>query len=610
MSRHACLAAALAALEGCTFDGWEYRARDAGRDVPGVTMDTPGVASDVPGVTTDTPGDASDIPGDASDIPGDASDIPGDATDIPVDAGEAAPLRPVAPLSGSVLTTRRPTLRWSVAAEVTVQVCRDRGCTLVEETLRPTGDRAVLSTELPRGVHWWRAARTAPGTGPWTPAWMFAVGGRSAPREAVTGTLLDLDGDGRSDLVTAHLGNAPRVLVYRGEAGLPAEPAEEFGTPGVVGESYDHFGYSMGAAGDVDGDGLTDLVVGASQTRRLPDGEVGAAWILYGGPSPRRHLRLDPPSGAPLNFGTSVAGAGDVDGDGYGDVLSLASGSGRSAAFLFRGSPAGATLDAWTLPSEEGAPAVAAGVGDLNGDGFADVAIGEPDSGSMLRGRVRVFLGSATGLPATGTVLPAPPAATERGNFGAVVTAAGDVNGDGFADLAVGAPYTAGAGRVYVYLGGAAGVSTSPSVTLSPTGTELLFGRDVSGVGDVDGDGLADLAVGAPGFQSRSTNTVVVFHGSAGSPLEGSPTVLRWDPPGATPIDRANQSFGVSVSSVGDHDGDGFADVAVGMPTNTSNLAQRVIVFRGGAAGVGATPAWNLANPRTARTDFGQYLAP
>ncbi len=215
-----------------------------------------------------------------------------------------------------------------------------------------------------------------------------------------------------------------------------------------------------------------------------------------------------PQAGA--RFGTAVAAAGDVNGDGFGDVIIGAAGitatdAGDGKIFVYHGSAAGlAMTPAWTLEASQTNMTMGNAVGtagDVNGDGFDDVIIGAPlfDNGENDEGRAFVYLGSAAGLANT-------PAWTGESNqasaqFGTSVGTAGDVNADGFADVIVGAHSfdngQADEGRAFVYHGSASGLSATAAWTSESNQASASFGRSVAGAGDVNGDGYADVIVGA-----------------------------------------------------------------------------------------------------------------
>jgi hypothetical protein len=219
-----------------------------------------------------------------------------------------------------------------------------------------------------------------------------------------------------------------------------------------------------------------------------------------------------------------------------------------------------------------------AGAGDLNGDGYGDIAVGAPN-GNNGSGGAYVYLGSSAGLTTT-AVSPAPK--LPNGNFGYALGAAGDVNGDGYADLVVGL-YTDDV--ACVYQGSATqvipnGTFAQPSAVLSVAGSGINasdFGNTVAGAGDVDGDGYADVVVGA-----SANNAAYVYRGAAA----GLSTTFS-----TTIVAPGTQSFpgSLSVAGAGDVNGDGFGDVFVSsFIVNTSN--GEVDLHGGSAAGVAIAP--------------------
>ncbi len=295
------------------------------------------------------------------------------------------------------------------------------------------------------------------------------------------------------------------------------------------------------------------------------------------------------------SFGNRVAGVGDVNGDGYADVMVAATEYDaplvdEGAVFLFLGSASGiadgnpgtaaAQLRGAQAGAEFGAPAAA---GDVNGDGFADVIIGAPgySDGETLEGAAFVFLGSASGI-ASGS--PASAATQLESNqaggiFGFGVAGAGDVNGDGYADVLVGAPgydaAHANEGSAFIYLGGASGIASGSAATaaaqLVSDQADALFGWGVAGAGDVDGDGYADLIVSAPFYDSGQTDegAAFVFLGGASGIASGNPATaaaqLETNQFEAAGLGITPFAFiAMPVAGAGDVNGDGFADVVMG----------------------------------------------
>ncbi len=205
-----------------------------------------------------------------------------------------------------------------------------------------------------------------------------------------------------------------------------------------------------------------------------------------------------------------------------------------------------------------------ASAGDVDDDGFADIIIGAPGYSNMQdhEGRALVFLGSPFGPPAGPSW--AVESDVEFSSFGASVAPAGDVNGDGYADIVVGAPdYNDGTntgGRAYVYLGSSGGLSSSAVWAVSPGAGGGKFGTSVASAGDVNGDGKDDVIVGAPLYTGTlaAEGRAHVYLGTA----SGVSTTASWSPLGGSALGR----FGTSVASAGDVNGDGYDDVIVGFP--------------------------------------------
>ncbi len=324
--------------------------------------------------------------------------------------------------------------------------------------------------------------------------------------------------------------------------------------------------------GDIDGDGFADALIGAPEVGGGRVLRLRGAATLGGAPTP-----LDPDLEAAARFGSALATA-DVDADGLGDAAIGApfadAAAGGDAGLAFR-APGGAGPRALAI---EGSPAETLGaavavVGDVDGDGFLDVAFGAPQYSGLEDdgGRVVLFFGGPSGLerPAVLTHESAPGA-----DFGAAV-AGGDLDGDGFADVVVGEPgrtpaaSTPESGRVLVFRGGPAGLATTPRI-LAPSTPQasLRFGQAVEVLDDLDGDGIADLAVGAPGWDAAGAvdqrdGRVYVYSGSPA----GVDTVLPQEL--ANPFlgagAAASERFGAALAS-GDLDGDGRTDLAIGAP--------------------------------------------
>ncbi len=266
-------------------------------------------------------------------------------------------------------------------------------------------------------------------------------------------------------------------------------------------------------------------------------------------------------------------------------------------AAVYLGSLAGVkTVPDWIAESNQADANFGTSVstaGDVNHDGFADVIVGAPnyDLGQNNEGVVAVFLGSAFGLSATPNWMFE--SNQEYASMGCTVSTAGDVNHDGFADVIIGADHydygQADEGRAIVFHGSTTGLSATPNWVFESNQEYALLGGSASTAGDVNHDGFADVIVGAPNYDNGQSNEgrVFIFHGSS--------TGLSATPNWTAESDRNEANFGRSVAQAGDVNGDGFTDIIVGAPDFTNDQAEEGGAFvyhgSGGSFFIIPTPA-------------------
>lgn len=328
----------------------------------------------------------------------------------------------------------------------------------------------------------------------------------------------------------------------------------------VLGTSADRLGWSVASAGDVNGDGRDDVIVGLPGNDNANGTDAGAANVYSGTTGALLYTFLGPSGNS--GFGLAVAGIGDVNGDGRSEVIvgapyentlgyqangSARVYSGANGALLYM-------LPGGTVSNQVWFGWSVAGVGDVDGDGRPDFAVGAPYYSGA--GYVSIFSG------ATGITLASVGAEALGDSFGYSVAGAGDVNGDGRADVLVGAPATdifgTNTGSAYV-LSLALGF---PQTLYRADGSfsNGNFGASVASVGDVDGDGRPDFIVGAyRSGVSVFTGQAMVFSGASGT--------LVYTLSG----DSNDDQFGFAVSGAGDMDGDGRGDFFVGAPLDDNN---------------------------------------
>ena len=355
----------------------------------------------------------------------------------------------------------------------------------------------------------------------------------------------DVNGDGRADFVVGAPGNDERAVsggsayVFSGLDGSLLRHI--FGL-----NPYDELGVSVAGAGDVNGDGFDDVLAGIWGADTWNGTNVGKVRVVSGfDGSALMVLRGE---GSFDLFGTSLAGLGDLDGDGRGDFAVGAKwndhgGPDSGSTYVYSGADGSQLFVVRGTNSGHMSGSSVAAAGDVDGDGTPDVIVGEPgaDPGGSNSGRARVFSG------ADGSLLYVLEGAAPGDNFGIAVAGAGDVDGDGRADLVAGGHgidtggVNAGGLRVH------SGLDGSLLASLSGSNEADRLGFAVAGGGDVDGDGLHEILVGAYGASGGwMTGEALVFTSSDLEPC-AAPTPFCPTNPNSTGV-AAGMGWGGSTS--------------------------------------------------------------
>ncbi|NBB16569.1 hypothetical protein GVN21_14495 [Caulobacter sp. SLTY] len=437
----------------------------------------------------------------------------------------------------------------------------------------------------------------------------------------------DLNFDGFDDLIIgarlANGGAGISYVVFGGGAGFAANinVSDLNGTNGfrISAAPSDFLGHSVAWAGDLNGDTVDDLIIGAPFADSTGDGS-GDSYVVFGTDegfaadfavsslNGSNGFRISGELASDFS-GWSVASAGDINNDGIGDLIIGArladpNGSGSGASYVVFGSNQGfpASLNLSDLDGSNGfqISGVAAGdeggrsvasAGDFNGDGIDDLIIGArySNTNGVYSGTSYVVFGSSDIFPANidlsslnGTNGFQIRGETTRDYSGASVARAGDINGDGLDDLIIGAfgvDATGGnAGASYVVFGRTgpfasafelSSLNGSNGFQINGAASADVSGMSVAAAGDVNGDGIDDLIIGAPRSDANGGNSgasYVVFGSTAGFAAELNLSTLNGTN-GFRIIGAAGGDYsGMSVASAGDVNGDGVDDLIIGSP--------------------------------------------
>ena len=391
-------------------------------------------------------------------------------------------------------------------------------------------------------------------------------------------------------------------------AAVPGGPAAMAQSSGVGSTTFDHFGFSTAGIGDLDGDGVLDIAVGAPNSLSASN-STGDVYVMFmnqdGTVRERVAVNAATPNGPVMDssdhFGFAVDGIGDLDGDGVPDMVvgapdHLIKNDVIGDVFVLFMNADGSIKRTATINADtpNGPAGLAVGdhfghsvsdIGDLNGDGIVDLAVGAPgnyqDTGNtgdvhiLFMNRDGSVQGTVTINAGTATVGPL----IKTDFLGTAAGGIGDLDGDGVPDMAIGASddvfYGTGTGDMYIMLMNADGTVKAATVIdgSTPNGPELMagdhFGYSADGTGDLDGDGVPDLAVGAPGNFISTVDrgeVHIIFMNRDGTVK--SATVINDDTPNGPEL-KAGDHFGSAVASIGAlNAGDRVQDLVVGTPSD------------------------------------------
>jgi len=376
----------------------------------------------------------------------------------------------------------------------------------------------------------------------------------------------DVNNDGYDDFIVRYTKEISDEEVIHSVAlfygGNPVDRQVDLIFTAVEGHADYWFG-TLSDAGDVNNDGFDDIIIGAPTQVTGPD--TGHVYLYYGGQSMDNiadviftgdFTPVGPPSGGASNFGLSISGAGDMNNDGFDDIIINAGSGGK----LYLG---GTDMDnivdvLFNDLTGYGTGPIVSGAGDVNNDGYDDVVLG-----AKVAGQAYICYG---GDPINNVSDVFIPGWADWDYFGHSVSGAGDVNGDGIDDVVIGSDYQ-DMGMTKVYFGSSPTMNNIADVEMVGPLWGDRFGYTVSGGGDLDGDGYNDIIVGGIGdytsFSSEDdAGNVWLFYG--GNPMDSVAEAVFTGISGLP-------YFGHKASHAGDVNNDGFPDVLVGEPSYYAN---------------------------------------
>lgn len=520
----------------------------------------------------------------------------------------AAP-RLIYPLSGTRATSRRPGFRWELAAGTTgarVEVCADPCCARVITAYDATGASQRPAEMLPPGVVWWRArGRTAAGYGRATSfTWEVGIKRRDAPVDSAWGTIRDVDGDGYDDVFTsASVQGTMRFYFLRGSPTGPWVDLQDYWL-------HPRGGFDLlMVAGDFNADGHTELMYSTFSS----DAFLVGSHVLRRAWDPTTQRLVEDYALEGVSDLTSVA---DVNGDGFQDWISDQETyleSIRRRAYRTYVVYGGESLGSGGMTSI-GESALGAdrrfidtrtsaySVGDLNGDGYADVLFAD-----WFNASVQVLRGGPGGPEQTPSLVIRSPSPSTESRFGWSVGFSGDVNGDQLVDFTL---WTANRRQVQLFLGDRERMARADAIIRNPNENDrtregLLpwFGENTGPGPDSDGDGRAEVLIGC--WDCERLDATRNEYGAL--------YVFRWAGPErvelVSSIGGRGVAVGTSAYGIGDTNGDGFDDVGLG----TLHISSELVVLYGSISGLSNDRSDYLMGPperlSTEELSFGRILA-